>query len=169
MDLHTAIVEDGIVTAVWSAPDLEPPDGAVSVNVEAGTVGIGFSYADGAFAPPAAALLTPAELADYARDKRWRVEIAGIEAGGAQIATDDRSKTMILGARLAAQADPDWTTIWQSADGAAYPVDAAAIIAISDAVQAHVNATFVALAAVLAGITAGTVTTTAEVDAAFAG
>ncbi|MEN5083741.1 DUF4376 domain-containing protein [Bosea sp. TWI1241] len=128
----------------------------------------GWSWDGESFSPPPPVPATKAELAAYARDLRWQVEIGGIEAGGVQIATDDRSKTMILGARLAAQADPSWSTIWQDAAGQAHPVDAAAIVAISDAVQAHVNGTFVTLADVLAAIDTGTMTTAAEIDGAFA-
>ena len=128
---------------------------------------IGWVASDGNFVPPASLPPGKAELASYARDRRWQAEIAGITVGGVAIATDDRSKTMILGARLAAQSDPGWSTIWQGADGNAYPVNATAIIAISDAVQAHVSATFVALANVLTAIEAGTTATFAEVDAAL--
>lgn len=107
-------------------------------------------------------------LTAYAADRRWRKENGGIVVGGVPIATDDRSKQMIIGARLAADADPDWTTQWVGADGSVHPVNAAAMIAISDAVQAHVNACFVTYAAVKTDIDAGTITTTEEIDAAFA-
>lgn len=107
-------------------------------------------------------------LASYARDRRWRKEVAGIVVAGVPVATDDRSKMMIIGARVAAAADPAWRTAWHGGDGQAYPVDAAAMVAISDAVQAHVNATFTTLAAVLAAIEAGEITTQEEIEAAFA-
>ena len=42
------------------------------------------------------------------------------------------------------------------------------MVLISDAVQAHVNAGFATFATVKAAIEAGTITTTAEIDAAFA-
>lgn len=114
---------------------------------------------------PAAA---PVSLGDYAAEARWRKEVGGVTIAGAPVATDDRSKQMIIGARIAVDADPNWSTQWVGADGAIYPVDAAAIIAISNAVQAHVNACFATYASVKAAIDAGTITTTAEIDAAFA-
>lgn len=126
-----------------------------------------------AFASQVEALLqTPAgvqkaALAAYARDRRWQVEVGGITIAGAPVATDDRSKMMIIGARMAAEAAPSWTTIWQGADGGAYPLDAAAMIAISDAVQAHVNGTFATLAGILADIDTGDITTRDEIDTAF--
>jgi hypothetical protein len=84
------------------------------------------------------------------------------------VATDDRSKLMITGARVAASLDPNWSTVWHGADGNSYSVNAAAMIAISDAVQQHVNAGFATFATVKTDIEAGVTTTLAEVDAAFA-
>lgn len=108
------------------------------------------------------------DLVAYAADKRWQTEMGGILIAGVPISTDDRSKIMIMGARVAAAADPDWSTVWHGMDGQTYPVDAAAMIAISDAVQAHVNAGFATFAAVKAAIEAQSITTVAEIDAAFA-
>lgn len=110
----------------------------------------------------------PIDLVAYAADMRWQKEIGGIIVAGVPIATDDRSKLMITGARVAAMADPNWSTIWHGADGNTYPIDAAAMVMISDEVQAHVNATFQTFAAVKAAIDAEAITTTAEIDAAFA-
>jgi len=110
----------------------------------------------------------PAELLAYAADARWRLETGGITVAGVPVLTDDRSKLMIAGARLAAMADPAWTTPWHGADGGIYPLDAAAIVAISDAVSAHVQASFSTFATVKAAIASGAITTTAEIEAAFA-
>jgi hypothetical protein len=112
---------------------------------------------------------TAAELVAYAALRRWLKEVSGVTVSGISVATDDRSKIMIIGARVAAEADANWQTTWIGANGDAYPVDASAMIAISAAVQAHVNACFVTFAALRAGILAGEVTTAAEIDAAFAG
>ena len=117
-------------------------------------------------ATPAAERRKPA-LISYARNKRWEVEVGGTLVSGIPVSTDDRSKLMIIGARVAAAADPAWSTVWQGADGQPYPVNAEAMLAISDAVQAHTNATFTALAGVLSGIDAGTITTRAQIDGAF--
>jgi len=107
-------------------------------------------------------------LVDYASAARYAKEVGGITIAGVPVATDDRSKLMIIGARVAADADPTWATEWQGADGGSYPINAAAMIAISNAVQAHVAACFATFASVKAAIAAGTVTTTAAIDAAFA-
>jgi hypothetical protein len=106
-------------------------------------------------------------LLNYAAEQRWRRETSGMTVAGVPILTDDRSKLMIAGARLAATAKPDWTTPWHGADGGTYVLDAAMIVAISDAVSAHVQASFATFATVKAAIASGTITTTAEIDAAF--
>ncbi|MDU8502973.1 hypothetical protein RYB01_27840, partial [Pseudomonas syringae] len=49
----------------------------------------------------------------YAADKRWRVETGGIVVGGMSVATDDRSKLMITGARVKADKDAAFTTNWK--------------------------------------------------------
>ncbi|KFC63967.1 hypothetical protein FG93_05477 [Bosea sp. LC85] len=136
---------------------------AVPVDAELGWISNG-----GTFGPPGPPLPSPVDLVAYAREKRWQIEIGGILVAGVPVATDDRSKIMIVGGRVAAMADAAWSTIWQGADGNAYPVNAAAMIAISDAVQAHVNATFATLATVLSAIESSAVTTKAAIDADFA-
>lgn len=117
-------------------------------------------------------VLTPyglfASLTAYAAAKRYDKEVGGVVLGGVPIATDDRSKLMITGARVAANSDPDWTTIWQGADGNSYPLTAEQMIGISDGVQAFVSSCFAIYADVKAEIDAGTITTTGEIDAAFA-
>lgn len=119
--------------------------------------------------PPApAALAAPAiNLVAYANDASWKKEVGGLTVAGIPIATDDRSQLKILGSRVAADANPAWSTVWDAADGNSYPITAATMIAISDAVAAHVNHCFAIRAQVKAQIAAGTITTTAQIDTAF--
>lgn len=105
-------------------------------------------------------------LIAYASSARYTREIAGITVSGAKIATDDRSKQMIQGARIAADADSTFTTPWVTADGTIQTMNAAAIIAVSNAVLAHVRACFVTFADVVNSIDAGTITTPLQVDSA---
>lgn len=107
-------------------------------------------------------------LAAYAAERRWQVEWGGIVAGGVPISTDDRSKMMIGFAQARALADPNYTTGWKGADGTFVALDAAAVIAIANAVAAHVEACFAMEATVLAAIAEEEITTTAEIDGAFA-
>lgn len=107
----------------------------------------------------------PVDLMVYAADKRWQVETGGITVAGASVATDDRSKTLIMGARMKADRDATFTTKFKGASGEFMTVDASMIIAISDALLDHVDACFRAEDAVQDEITGGTITTTAEIDA----
>ncbi len=79
---------------------------------------------------------------DAATDLRWRKETGGIVIAGVRVATDDRSKTLILGKRAQAQADPAATFRWKAAGGAWIALTGAQIIAIADAVADHVQACF---------------------------
>lgn len=110
----------------------------------------------------------PVDLAAYAATKRWEKEVGGIEVGGMTIHTDDRSKSLIMGARLAASLDLEFATEWKTASGVFVTVDAGQVTAISDAVLAHVAHCFALEAAVLDAIASETITTPAEIDAAFA-
>ncbi len=57
---------------------------------------------------------------------------AGSRVADIPVATDDRSKLMITGARVAAMADPERSTVWHGADSKTHPVDAQAMVAISN-------------------------------------
>ena len=146
------------------------------------------SYADDAVVPmdqfPGARLLpfpgedeggvteaTPdVDLVAYAAQKRWQVETGGVTVNGLVIATDDRSKTLLMGARISAAADAKFTTPWTFPDGSEQKLDAATIIAASDAVLAHVAACFDTFSDVKTKIGAKkpTIKTPDDVDAAFA-
>lgn len=110
----------------------------------------------------------PVNLLAYAANKRWTKEVGGIVVAGASIATDDRSKTLLLGARLRAEANPDVIEEFEAADGVSVTLNAAAILAISDAVGEHTSQCFKVFKIVKTGIAGGTITTTAQIDAAFA-
>ena len=131
--------------------------------------------ADGTGAQTIAALqdvLTPyglfADLKAYAAAARYTKETAGITVGNAPVATDRDSQAMINGMWAAAQINPAITVQFKSAGGGFAQINAAQIQSIAAAVIAHVQACFTAEAQVDAAITAGTITTTAPIDAAFA-
>jgi hypothetical protein len=115
--------------------------------------------------------LSPADaLIAYAANKRWVKETGGITVGGMSILTDDRSKQMLMGARLFADSNPEFSTAWVCGDGTIVVVNAAQIAGVSDAVLSWVASCFATFAAVQAQITATppTITTTAQIDSAFA-
>lgn len=104
----------------------------------------------------------------YTAEKRWQKETGGFELNGLYIATDDRSKLMLSGARVAAEADPNFTTQWKTADGAFVSLSAPQLVAISNAVLAHVSMCFALEAQVLSQIADGTISNRTQVDFAFA-
>lgn len=174
MNQHYARLVDGVVVEVWisPAPEITPveafhPDMPGHWQACAADVEQGYVLEGAGLVPPPPPEPTDTELLAHAADLRWRREVGGLMLGGVPIATDDRSKIMIMGARVAAAANPDWETVWHGADGQTYPLNAAQMIAISVAVEAHVNGTFATFALVKAGIEAGEVTTMAAIDAAF--
>jgi len=145
---------------IGSFDGVEPPVGSIEVPIapeDARQVWSGSAWT-----------VTPAILLANAELARWRTEVGGITVGGVRIATDDRSKLLIAGARMAADADPgNWSTVWQTGSGGV-PLNAAAMIAISNAVQAHVNACFLKFSEVANDIAADVITDTEAIDAAFA-
>lgn len=110
----------------------------------------------------------PKGLLAYAARCRYDIEIGGIQIAGVPVATDDRSKLMITGARLAATADPSFTTQWLGTDGNVYDLNAPEILGISDAVSLHVANCFRIYAEVATAIGSGAIKTPAQIDAAFA-
>ena len=107
-------------------------------------------------------------LLTYAAAKRYDKEVGGILVGGVPIATDDRSKQMITGARIAADADPEFSTPWVGSDGQVYPLTSQQIVGISNAMLMHVAACFATFATVSDGIAGQSITTREQIDAAFA-
>jgi hypothetical protein len=109
-------------------------------------------------------------LAAYAVTKRWETEVSGILFDGYGIPTDDRGKGLVSGAYQKALADANETKLWQVSNSPITFVtfSNAQIVALGLAVEAFTQATFDKLAAVAADIDSGDITTTAEIDAAFA-
>lgn len=142
------------------------PQGVIDamVEVESGTVGEGWSYSDGTFTPPE---VPAVDLSDYAGRIRFEKETGGVVIGGMAIATDRASQNMLTGAVLRAQMDSNVTVKWKTVTGFV-ELSAAQIVAIGTAVGNHVEACFAKEADVAAGIAIGTITTTGQIDAAFA-
>lgn len=82
-----------------------------------------------------------AKLLDLA-NFRWLKETGGIVVGGLQIDTTDRSKTLITGALIVAQADPSQTFDFKTVDGAYKQIDAATMVGIYQAVAKWVQTCF---------------------------
>lgn len=76
---------------------------------------------------------------------RYQKETGGFSFNGVSIATDDRSKTLLMGARIEAKeaidSGGDYVISWKSLDGF-IDINAVTIIAISNAMRAFVQACF---------------------------
>lgn len=147
----------------WDGDGLDAPEGA-KLAIGPDGAGIGWTITGADWSPPASDPEPAVDLYGYAADKRWRVETGGITVAGVPVATDDRSKTMIMGARIKADVDPEYSVGWKGADGSFVSLAAPQIVAISNAVLAHVDACFAAEAAVATFIAAGDITTSQQVD-----
>jgi len=93
---------------------------------------------------------------------RYAEETAGVTVSGAEIKTDRESQSLITGAALQATQDANYTTPWKCSNGF-MTLTAAQILAIAQAVRAHVEAAFAKEATVDTQIEAAT--TQAELDA----
>lgn len=102
------------------------------------------------------------DLRAIAADKRWRVETGGITVNGLSVPSDDRAKLLLLGASTS-MADTDTAPFVTSAG--AVSLTGAQFKALYAAIIAHVQACFAVQQTALAAITAGTITTPAEIDA----
>jgi len=80
---------------------------------------------------------------------------SGITVSGMPVQTDDLSQNRIVGAALAASLDATATVRWKIADGTFVTLDAPTIIAIAQAVRAHVQACFDHEATLVAALDAG--------------
>lgn len=125
------------------------------------------AYAD------AAASLAKASLVAYAEGRHWALKTGGFDfnvgtASKPQIvsaSTTDGGRTDLNGLVSLAQMDANFTTIWMQ-PGGTLTLTAPQVIALGKAVGTFVVATYSALAAVLDGIATGSITTTAQIDAA---
>lgn len=140
------------------------PIGTIEVPLRPNT---NVQWLDGQWKPVVPILPSKTELLAYSSNKRWEKENGGFELGEMFIATDDRSKTMITGARIKADGDPTFTTPWKGPDGSFNRITAPAIIMISDAMLNHVAACFDKEEAISIKIMNGTFTTTAQIDGAW--
>lgn len=103
------------------------------------------------------------DLRAYAAEKRWKIEVGGVPFGGLRLPSDDRAKTLIMGA---AGAMSDAATAPFVLGSTVVTLTGAQFKAAHAAIVAHVQACFATQVAVLAAIDAGTIATTAQIDAA---
>jgi hypothetical protein len=112
---------------------------------------------------------TKDELRDYAARKRWQVETGGIavtiEGISLSVPTDERTRGVLTAGYVKASANPAYTVhAWKMGPGVYFELNATDIIALGDAVEAHVQACFVANEAVDTAIENETYTSREDID-----
>jgi predicted secreted protein len=90
--------------------------------------------------PPPLEEVKAAKLAEIAA-ARWKAETGGVMVESMTIDTSRESQALVTGAALAATLDPDYTCQWKTAGGFV-TLTAAAVVAVAQAVRAHVQACF---------------------------
>jgi hypothetical protein len=117
-------------------------------------------------------VLRPYEIATslpaYAADVRWRTMSGGITVNGLPVATDSLAMGNLNSASLYAQSDPTATFAWKLEDGSFVTLSAADVAALQAAVSEFGQSCYACEDTTLDGIEGGTITTTEEIDAAFA-
>lgn len=135
------------------------------------TPSLGWKWDGEEFSLPAP-VFTQEMLIERAAQKRWERENTSILLDGFPVATDDRSKVLIMGARmradLALRQDPPGDVVeqWASPFGNVQ-LHAVDLVAISNALAHHVSVIFAKYAEVELAIANGSITTYDEVDEAF--
>ncbi|MBE7196749.1 MAG: DUF4376 domain-containing protein [Parafilimonas terrae] len=120
------------------------------------------------FSAPAPTPAAPAlDLAAYISDGHKTLRDGGVQIGGMRIATDAESRGLIDGAYALSQAQPEAKIDFKAASGWV-TVDAQTIQTIALAVGQWVQLCYSAYRRLDEARAAGTVTTTDEVDAAYA-
>lgn len=109
--------------------------------------------------------LSASDLKAYAADLRWLKETSGVVVGGIPIPTDDRAKVLLLGAAMSMT---DEQTAQYVVGSVSITLTGAQFKGLYAGLVAHVQECFATQTAVLTEIDAGTITTRAEIDAAFA-
>lgn len=105
-------------------------------------------------------------LKAHAASKRWEQEQGGIVAEGMSVPTDDRAKTLLMGA-AGALANEDTAPLVVGLVAAT--LTGAQFKAIYAAIVAHSQACFATQASVYADIESGVITTPAQINTAFGG
>jgi len=88
------------------------------------------------------ALAKTSPVARRIKERRDKAMVGGIVVNGISLAADDLSQQRIAAAALSAQIDSTTMVNWKLPDGTFTTLDAAQIIAIAQAVRAHVQACF---------------------------
>lgn len=137
-------------------------------------VAVGWTYDGGVFSPPSPpAPPSRSVLTAYANTKQSMLAASGVNvdvgvSGSPEIVfadTNAQGLSNISGALQFVQINPSATINWTGATGS-IALNATQVLALATGAFIFVQATYTTLGTVLANITAGTVTTIAQIDAA---
>lgn len=109
-----------------------------------------------------------ASLPAYAADVRWRTQTGGITVNGLPFATDSLSLGALNSAYIYTQSNTGATFSWKLEDGSFVTLTKADVDALQAAVSEFGQNCYACEDTTLDGIEGGTITTTEEIDAAFA-
>lgn len=111
----------------------------------------------------------PIDLPSYAASVRYSREVGGITWEGHPVATDRDSQNKLLAEYVSVvtnqRTDPSF---WKMKDGSFVSLTNTQMTALALAVKEHIRDAFFREGTVLGGIAQGTITTTQQIEAAFA-
>jgi hypothetical protein len=177
-----ARISNGVVAELVTLPNGITPaeafNAAIASTFEAVPSGVtpaqGWTYNGATYAAPVPAVLTAAQLIAYATARQQLIAAGGVSVNvgtsgspvDVECSMDPTSLIQLQGAASIAAATPSQTFAWVPSTGSPMTLTAAQITTMFGAVSAFIQSTFTELAAVIAAISAGTITTKAGVDAA---
>jgi hypothetical protein len=132
----------------WDDKISEPPGDAVEIDAADRdafvTTPQAWVFQNGArvAAPPPALAELKAKAFTHLADRRWQAEIGGISINGSIIATDEKSQAKFMGAVVAAMLDANYSVQWKMPGGSFVTFNHDQIIAVGQAMRAHVQACF---------------------------
>jgi hypothetical protein len=122
------------------------------------------------FIQPTPTTYTKAQLAAYAADARYRRASGGLTITGISAApffTDPVARNTLANANEYAKVTPH-TTDWKMSDGSFIPLSPSQLSTATDKMANFVQACFTAESTTVASINSSSITTLAQIDAAFA-
>ncbi|MGV1793840.1 DUF4376 domain-containing protein [Rhizobium sp. A37_96] len=171
--MNYAFVASGVVTEIITPVDgttLEEqfhPDFLKSLVQCNDGVQQGWLYSDGAFTAPPVAVVNKADLVAYTAGKRFLLETGGFSFMSRDISTDRDSQSKIGNVALAANiVGPSFSTSFKCSDGSFFTLNQEDALSMAKAVMNFVSGCFDAESAIGAAISSGSITTSAEIDAA---
>lgn len=163
---HLLLKDDLVVNVIVAGAGYAAPDGfEVVPSVEGVT--IGWRRNGGGWLPPGG----PVDLYAYAAKRRAALlEAHRLDVAGCSVPTDKTTRDTLTAGYVKASANPSYQIAdWKVASGQYVTLDATAIIAIADAVEAHVQVMFSLNRIADEAIESGVATTTAHIDSILSG